>query len=207
MVLEDMLVSLELGLSKHNASMEKLQLYQRFRYAVEDVTLLGEMIRFMESAPLNLELLNELTGKLRMVTRFGLPATPGVGKVEDGVLQRQEAPAGKGVLIGKSGFYAKTFFIAAHLHFDLTGQESEYGRLSVQIKELEGFVKEQFGAGELPGTFYDLKGYSYKPILAGKNSSQKGQLKPCFGQIAKHPDVFGKEVAEMAQSILLQHFE
>jgi hypothetical protein len=103
---------------------------------------------------------------------------------------------------GKSaGFPAKAYVIATELHFELVGKEKEYLALSTMVDQLACFIKDQFAAGELPRNFHKLKGYSYKPILKGKNTSKIGQLKPFFRQIAEHPEVFGEAVSRRAQTI------
>jgi hypothetical protein len=109
------------------------------------------------------------------------------------------------------GFYAKTYLIATHLYFELADKESEYDSLIRKKTELEAFIREKFVDGKfnlvkLPGTLFDKKDYSYKKILAGKNSNQKGQLKPSFRQIIENPQIFGEEISNRARAIFNEHF-
>jgi len=100
-----------------------------------------------------------------------------------------------------AGFPAKAYVIATELHFELAGKEEEYAAFSRQMDQLARFIKDHFASGELPRNFKKLKGYTYKPILKGKNKSKIGQLKPFFRQIAEHPEVFGEAVSARAQTI------
>ena len=113
-------------------------------------------------------------------------------------------PAGTVDAARKRNFHAKTFFIAAELHFELKSKVEEFKSFSIDKKA--AFVKKQFHTDKLPGTFYELKGYSYKPVMLGDNMSRKGQLKPFFRQIVENPKVFGKAVAQRAQKILADYF-
>ena len=102
---------------------------------------------------------------------------------------------------------AKTYFIAADIHFEMAGKETEFQVLSRKMPELTGFIRQQFGVSRLPGTFEKLKGYNYKTILTGRNEAKKGQLKPHFRQIARHPEVFGETIAGKAREILAEYFD
>jgi hypothetical protein len=106
-----------------------------------------------------------------------------------------------------AGFPAKAYVIATQLHFELAGKEKEYLALSTKVDQLACFIKDKFAAGELPRNFPKFKGYSYKPILGGKNKSKKGQLKPFFRQIAEHPEVFGDAESGRAQTIFNEDFK
>lgn len=104
-------------------------------------------------------------------------------------------------------FHARTYVIAAHISFELEGKELEFESFSHQMTELGNFIKTRFGVRRLPGTFSKLKGYSYKRVLKDKNTSKKGQLKPCFRQIIDHPEVFGNDISQRAQQLFSEHFE
>jgi hypothetical protein len=119
---------------------------------------------------------------------------------------RNPPAAGKDALpIGE--FYAKTYVVATHLHFELAGKEPEYEALTRQIPQLEQFIRETFKTGKLPGTLGKLRGYSYKKILQGKKTGEKGQLKPVFRQIIDNPQIFGEPVSRYAESIFQEFFD
>jgi hypothetical protein len=123
------------------------------------------------------------------------PVVPSAG-AEDG----QPPPANTPALP------AKTYFIAAELHFELAGQQAEYQVLCRHLPKLAAFVQEKFGAARLPGTFKKFKGYSYKAALKSSSTHKKGQLKPRFQQIADNPQIFGEAIAGQAREILAEHF-
>ena len=102
--------------------------------------------------------------------------------------------------------HAKTYVIAAEIHFELVNKPVEYKRLSDYSPDLAKFVQEQFGVSRLPGNFRKLKGYSYKEVLEEKNDAKLGQLKPHFRQIIRHPEIFGPAIIKRAQRILDDHF-
>jgi hypothetical protein len=101
---------------------------------------------------------------------------------------------------------ARTYAIATQLWFECQGKESEYETLSRHLLNFEAFVKEKFGPPQLPGTFAEQKGYSYKTTLKDKNASKKGQLKPCFREIIGNPHIFGEEISARAQIIMDENF-
>ena len=122
---------------------------------------------------------------------------------------REEGQAiGQAGLVGGGGrpLNAKTYVIAVQLYFEVEGREEEFGALSSQVPEMIKFIKVHFGVENLPGRMEEFKGYSYKKGLQERSSAKKGQLRPPFKQIAQHPEIFGKAVAERAQEILTQHF-
>jgi len=121
------------------------------------------------------------------------------GEVPVGEVSAGEVPAGE--------LHAKTYAIAAHISFELAGKEPEFEALSHDLALLDKFIREQFRVKKLPGTFSNLKGYSYKRILEGKNISKKGQLKPCLRQIFDHPQVFGEDISHHARQLFNEHFE
>ena len=101
---------------------------------------------------------------------------------------------------------ARTYVIAAEIHFDLANKQSDYRRLSDYWPDLAKFIQEQFGVSRLPGNFRKLKGYSYKEVLEERNDAKLGQLKPHFRQIIGHPEIFGPAIVKRAQRILDDHF-
>jgi hypothetical protein len=149
-------------------------------------------IAFLESSSLE-EQYERVRDALRSAWRMEVvdEAVPPEALVVEGSEQR-------GVRLLK----AKTYFIAAELHFELAGREEEFQVKSRQMSELMAFVKEQFCVERLPGTFDKLKGYTYKSVLTGRNDAKKGQLKPHFRQIIENPQVFGEAIAARARLIL-----
>jgi hypothetical protein len=107
---------------------------------------------------------------------------------------------------GNKPMNARAYVIAVQLHFELKGKEGDFESLSRQLPELRSFIRERFGADKLPGRLEEFKGYSYKPGLKERSSAKKGQLRTPFKQIAQHPEIFGKAIADRAQEILSQHF-
>lgn len=205
-VLHEQLLQMERKLDSNGLSEQKHKLYLRVQNGVGVPVLFSALVEFLDSPSLDRAVLESLMWKLRKVTRFEQPPETGT-KDEEGARAEVEVSNENDSGVSKIGIYARTYFIAAHLHFELAGDEGEYSRLSVQLRDLRDFIGRQFGAGKLPGRFDDFKGYSYKSVLSGKNNSEKGQLKTCFLQIVKHPEVFGTEIARMAQAILSEHFE
>ena len=102
--------------------------------------------------------------------------------------------------------HAKTYVLAAEIHFELVNKLAEYKRLSDYPPDLAKFVQEQFGASNLPTNFRKLKGYSYKEVLEERNDAKLGQLKPHFRQIIGNPEIFGPAIVKRAQRILDDYF-
>jgi len=66
----------------------------------------------------------------------------------------------------------------------------------------------KFKANKISGRIADMKSFSYKKILSGKNNEgAKGQLKPQLKQIANNPALFGNDVSAFAESLLKEHFK
>lgn len=139
----------------------------------------------------------------------GAPKEIGVSQIE---MERPEVRNERQIAeLPVQDFYAKTYLIAAHLYFELSGSESEYDSLIRKKAELEIFVRDRFVDGKsslakLPGTLFDMKDFSYKKILAGKNASKKGQLRPSFRQIIENPQVFGADISDRASKVFTEHF-
>jgi|SRR5579872_5447376 len=108
---------------------------------------------------------------------------------------------------GHEHLNAKTYFIAAQLFHELTGDEKEFQSLSTRMPDLREFIRNRFAIEDLPGTFEKLKGYSYKAILNGQSAPRKGQLRPPLRQIVEHPEIFGSKVAARAKEILQKSFQ
>jgi hypothetical protein len=77
---------------------------------------------------------------------------------------------------------AKAYVIAMQLYFETERREKEFESLRWRLLDLKNFIREQFGVERMPGRLEDFKGYSYIPILEGKHSSKKGQLRMPFGK-------------------------
>jgi hypothetical protein len=103
--------------------------------------------------------------------------------------------------------HTKAYIIAVQLYFETEGEEEEFESLCRRLPDLKRFIREKFGVERMPGRLEDFKGYSYKPILKGKNSAKKGQLRMPFRQIAEHPEIFGEVVAGRAREIIEEHFK
>jgi hypothetical protein len=106
-----------------------------------------------------------------------------------------------------AAFSARTYVIAAAIHHELDGRETEFRRLCREKDGLENFVKERFSVGQLPGTFEKFKRFDYRDVLKGANESKKGQLRPCFQQIMEHPEVFGRAISTRAGQIFEKYFD
>jgi hypothetical protein len=126
---------------------------------------------------------------------------------EDKISAPESAPAAEPAGEAPPELYAKTYVIGAHIFFELTGKEAEYEALSHQLGDLGIFIRAKFNIQKLPGTFSKLKGYSYKRVLEGKNTSKKGQIRPCLRQIIDHPSIFGEDISHHALQLLDRHFK
>ena len=100
-------------------------------------------------------------------------------------------------------FPARTYVIATHIYLEINHNELHYETLIRDSTALKEFIASKFKAGKISGRITDMKNFSYKKILSGKNSEgAKGQLKPQLRQIASNPLIFGKDVAAFADDIL-----
>jgi hypothetical protein len=180
-------------------SRKRRQLYRDLLNALHHRRLSKIIIDFLKSSPPEEHYLPVVEAMKRAWRddggAAGLEVAPLSEESED------DDPAGD-----ESGLHAKTYFIAAQLHYELSGRQDEFQVISRGMAELTAFVQKQFGVKQLPGTFRKLKGYSYKKALTGRNVAKKGQLRPFFRQIAGHSEVFGEVIAGRAREILAEHF-
>ena len=90
----------------------------------------------------------------------------------------------------------RTYVIATHIYLELNNNELHYETLIRDTTALKEFITAKFKAGKLSARIADMKSFSYKKILAGKNNDgARGQLKPQLKQIVANPTIFGKNVA------------
>jgi hypothetical protein len=102
----------------------------------------------------------------------------------------------------------RTYVIATHIYLELNHNELHYETLIRDTAALKEFITAKFNAGKLSARIADMKSFSYKKILAGKNNDgARGQLKPQLKQIVTNPTIFGKQVSAFAQKILKDYFE
>jgi hypothetical protein len=99
---------------------------------------------------------------------------------------------------------ARTYVIAADIYFELAGKQAEFKKL--QTEDLKKFVQEKFGLTHVPGTFRNLRKYSYMKVLNNGNDAERGQLKPQFRQIIDNPDIFGEALVKKARKLLDDYF-
>src|SRR4029079_6367352 len=96
----------------------------------------------------------------------------------------------------------RTYVIATHIYLELNNNELHYETLIRDTTALKEFITAKFKAGKLSARIADMKSFSYKKILAGKNNDgAKGQLKPQLKQIIANPPIFGKDVSSFAEKI------
>jgi len=102
----------------------------------------------------------------------------------------------------------RTYVIATHIYLELNNNELHYETLIRDTTALKEFITAKFKAGKLSARIADMKNFSYKKILAGKNNDgAKGQLKPQLKQIVNNPFIFGKDISAFAEKILKDYFE
>ena len=103
---------------------------------------------------------------------------------------------------------ARTYVIATHIYLELNHNELHYETLIRDTTALKEFIMAKFKAGKLSSRIADMKSFSYKKILSGKNNDgAKGQLKPQLKQIVSNPLIFGKEISAFAEKLLKDYFE
>ena len=91
---------------------------------------------------------------------------------------------------------------------ELNHNELHYETLIRDTTALKEFITAKFKTGRLSARIADMKSFSYKKILAGKNNDgARGQLKPQIKQIVANPLIFGKDIAAFAENILKDYFE
>ena len=102
----------------------------------------------------------------------------------------------------------RTYIIATHIYLELNHNETHYQTLIRNTASLKEFIESKFKAKKLSDRISGMKNFSYKKILTEKhNDGPKGQLKPQLKQIASNPKIFGDDVSEFAENILVTHFE
>ena len=102
----------------------------------------------------------------------------------------------------------RTYVIATHIYLELNHNELHYETLIRDTTALKEFITAKFKAGKLSARIADMKSFSYKKILAGKNNDgARGQLKQQLKQIVASPAIFGKEISVFAEKILEDYFE
>jgi hypothetical protein len=194
--LDNQVVYIKEKLEDPKNSRRRRQLWCDLLNALHQPRLREIIINFLESSPPEEHYLPVLEAMKRAWRDNGEEMTAPGETPEAKESEQPDAP----------GLHAKTYFIAAELHFELAGQQAEYQVLCRQLPELAAFVREKFGVARLPGTFKKFKGYSYKAALKDRNSPKKGQLKPRFQQIIDNPQVFGEAIVGRAREILAEHF-
>ncbi len=103
---------------------------------------------------------------------------------------------------------ARAYAIATHMYLEINNNELHYETLIRDTAALKEFITATFKASKISGRIADMKNFSYKKILTGKNNtSAKGQLLPQIEQIADNPEIFGEDVAAFAGNILEKHAE
>lgn len=100
-------------------------------------------------------------------------------------------------------FPVRTYVIATHMYLELNNNELHYETLIRDTTALKEFITAKFKVSRIAGRIADMKSFSYKKILSGKNNgSAVGQLKPQIEQIAINPAIFGEEVSAFAANVL-----
>lgn len=103
-------------------------------------------------------------------------------------------------------FPVRTYVIATPIYLEINNNELNYETLIRDTTALKEFIASKFKASKISGCITDMKNFSYKKILLGKNSEgAKGQLKPQLKQIASNP-FFGNDVSAFAADILKAHY-
>jgi hypothetical protein len=101
---------------------------------------------------------------------------------------------------------ARAYVIATHMYLELNNNELHYETLIRDTTALKEFITYRFKAGKISGRIADMKNFSYKKILSGKNNTgAKGQLLPQIEQIAANPEIFGADVSAFAGNILEEY--
>lgn len=103
---------------------------------------------------------------------------------------------------------ARAYVIATHMYLEINNNELHYEALIRDTAALKEFITARFKASKIAGRIADMKNFSYKKILSGKNNtSAKGQLMPQIEQIAGNPEIFGAHVSAFAGNILEENTE
>ena len=105
-------------------------------------------------------------------------------------------------------FPVRTYVIATHIYLEINNNELHYETLVRDTTALKEFIVSKFKPSKLSDRISNMKNFSYKKTLHGKNNdATKGQLKPQLKQIAANPQIFGKAVSSFAENIIRDHFE
>jgi hypothetical protein len=209
--MDSRVVFIKRELEKTDLSSKKRQMYRDLLGALLDPRLREKIIEFIES-PNPEEHCKPVIDMIKAAWRMGEEKTLGIEEMSEPVAllaaeaEPETAAGDEGWPKGKSAVDAKTYVVAAEIHFDLVGRPDEYTKISRHSPQLEGFVKRRFGVSQLPGSFRKLREYSYKPVLKEKNYKRLGQLKRNFKQIIDHSEIFGPSIVERAEKILDDHF-
>jgi hypothetical protein len=123
-------------------------------------------------------------------------------------LNKDEPPADTGETSIAAELPVRTYVIATHIYLELNNNELHYETLIRNTTALKEFITAKFKSGKLSARISDMKSFSYKKILAGKNNDgAKGQLKPQIKQIVANPLIFGKDIVSFAENILKDYFD
>jgi hypothetical protein len=88
-------------------------------------------------------------------------------EVNEGVIPKEEGPA---------DFPVRTYVIATHIYLEIHNNELHYETLIRDTTALKEFITLKFKANRISGRIADMKSFSYKKILSGKNTGgAKGQ--------------------------------
>lgn len=189
-------------LLKDKATYLKTLTYHSFLNALTHPETRKEIDAFFEQEEISVEDIRGLQERVNEIRNPAANATD-PSPTEAGIPSLTEAAHPSAT----ADLYAKTYVVATHLHFELAGKEAEYDVLSRQMPKLEEFIRETFKPRRLPGTLAKLRGYSYKKIIQGKNTGEKGQLKPVFRQIIDNPQIFREPVSQYADNLLKKYFD
>lgn len=114
----------------------------------------------------------------------------------------------KDVPFAIADFPVRTYVIATHMYLEITNNEIHYETLIRDTAALKEFIISRFKANKIAGRIADMKNFSYKKIISGKNNtSAKGQLMPQIQQIAGNPQIFRADVSAFAADILTKYTE
>jgi hypothetical protein len=210
--LDSRVVYIKRELEKADLSSKKRQMYRDFLGALHEPKLRERIIKFFES-PNPEEHCKPLIDMIKAAWRMGewvkAPSIAGLSEPFASSAAVAEPETEKDEVVRpdeKPALDAKTYVVAAEIHFELVGKTADYIKLSKHAPKLAGFVKRKFGVSQLPGSFRRLREYSYMKVLEEKNNSRLGQLRRNFNQIIEHPEIFGPAIVKRAEKILDDYF-
>lgn len=120
----------------------------------------------------------------------------------------KEQTSGKEEFEPAADIPVRIYVIATHMFLEINNNEIHYETLIRDTTALREFITAKFKANKIAGRIADMKNFSYKKILYGKNTTgAKGQLMPQIEQIAGNPEIFGTDVSAFAENILKEHAE